>query len=244
MTFGNDETFALIEKALFQSEAAGYDDVLSIVYKDAKTIVNQNCRNICKADREDILQEVVLTVFKRLSQFYQESQNYSPAQRNSWLRTVISSKTRDFLRAQKRQIEASVFVDEMRPDLDNRIEKKYIMRDELLTSLQKVFQIQTTAQKLLAFVYNRLLYRTASDNGSPQSIIATFQGKRIIDIYECMVSDLSHFLQCEIPVDYLEPLRRKIEGCPNEIFCLSPRTITDSSNWIAKKLKELRDDEN
>ncbi len=246
MTFGNDDTFELIGKTLRQTDNSAYDLLIPIVYDDVKLLINLYCRGFSASDKEDLSQEVVIQVFKSLPAFYKNSRQKSVAERNAWLRRIVINKRNDIIRKIKRSVDAdaveyndAVLGQKTGIDLEEIKEK----REDLFRAMHAAFQINTTAEKLLAFVYNCLLYSLSGTNGSPKKLVERFDGVSIEDMYNQMVYDLSEILLCKIPEECLEPLKRKVQERPDDVFSLSARTITGSSNWIKTKVKEQHKNE-
>lgn len=239
MNFGKDDTFSLIEKVLSQSGSEAYDPVCKILYDDVGILVNSYMKGIQKSDKEDVIQVVVFKMIRALPRFYQTSlaNHYSEQERNAYLKRAVKNETNTFYRSKANQ--CGELNDEVISDEDY-FEARIEARDEMLQNLKKVFEINTTPAKLIAFVYNRLLDSLSGKNGKPQHISSDFDSKEIIDLYEMMVRDLSELLHYEIPQGIMEPLLIKVKMHPHALFSLSPRAITDSSNQFITKMKKTK----
>lgn len=127
---------------------------------------------------------------------------------------------------------------------DNDFVKRIVDRESINDALRIVFSQKTTPDKLLAFVYNRLLCAMSGTNGSPKSIIEAFDGMPLQNIYENMVLDLNYLLGTKAPDDVLEPLRTMVYGrYYNETFKMTAHNIADSSSGFIKKVKEQKKNE-
>ena len=184
---------------------------------------------------------IINQIFKRMrKKFFSLLMVFSILTGSLWAQTIVINEKNTFFR----KIVVSVYKDALEYDdsiLQEEapdVEKKAVLKEELLQALGAAFQIQTTPEKLIAFVYNRLLDGISGGNGSPQAIAEDFNGMTVAKAYERMVQDLAAVLQYRIPEGVLEPLKQKVDAEPGRAFSLSARTITDSSNWIVKKMKE------
>lgn len=240
MKFGKEDTFSLIEKILQQSEESAYDPLCIILYEDIGILMKKYCRNVRGSDREDMIQDVITKVIIHLPSFYITSMQKTESERNAWLRTIVINVRNDYFRELSRSVEkdAVMLVETIGHNGGKTIEEEFVLRDEILEMIAVAFRIQTTPEKLMAFVYNSLLGRLSRTNGSPKDVTAVFCRYTLDEMYKKMLRDLSDTLQCEIPNHVLKPLKDKVDLRPNDIFDLTPRSITDSSNWITKKIKE------
>lgn len=238
MTFGEHETFRLIGRALSEGEETDYDSLCRIIYDDAGALLKRRGRGLSRADAEDVLQDIVCKVIRNLPRFYQQSADKSPGERNAWLRTIVENEKNNYYRAKTRELEQLEYDDAIGQYTEDDFVRRIAARDALLEALKGSFAIATTPEKIMAFVYNRLLGALLGRNGSPKGIVEEFEGVPLAVMYHRMTLDLSQALACSIPASVLAPLREKVEACPDRKFDLTPRTITDSSNWVVSKMKE------
>jgi|GEM_PF-6502944 len=241
MRFGDLETLRLMERALAEGDEAVYDQLCRIIYDDAGMLIRVLDRRLHREDAEDILQNTVCKVIVNLPRFYQQSAEKSTQERNAWLRRIVENERNDYYRSVKRtrKNDTVEYNDELdRQYTEDDFVRRLAARDALLDAMKTAFAIDTAPERLIAFVYNRLLGALQGSNGSPKGIVAEFSGVSLAVAYHRMVLDLSDTLECDIPAGVLAPLREKVEASPDKPFALTPRTITDSSNWIVSKMKE------
>ena len=240
MTFGKTETLLMIGTILRQDEESAYDPLCRILYKDVNHLMNKYCQGIQFRDKEDLIQEVVSKVILNLPRFYKNSVNASEAERNAWLKTIVINARNDYFRRLYRSVEKDAvgLLDSVEQTAEKTIETQMELRESLFEALSNAFRIDTSPEKLMAFVYNCLLGRLTSTNGSPKKVTEEFEEVALWDMYQRMVYDLSDVLHCPIPEHILKPLKDKVEKTPDKPFRLSPRSITESSSWIVKTLKE------
>lgn len=241
MTFGSDKTFALIGDALKTCGEEAYDPICKILYEDLGVLIRKYCRDISSAaqDQEDILQMMVYKVLTRLPEFYLKSEQLSEQSRNAWLKTVVINERNSIYRKIKNSVEKDSveYQDALLNVSESDTAQKVEIREQLLEAMQTVFQLPTSPDKLIAFVYSRLSHVLSGVNGSPQTVLEEFAGMALSDMYQKMVSDFSDVLQYQVPGRVLEPLASKVAACPDQKFSLSAHQIADSSSWIKKKIK-------
>ncbi len=241
MTFGSDQTFSLIQEILLQDNGEAYEPLCQILFEDVEMLINKYCQGVQTADKEDLRQEIVWNVLRDLPNFYEKSQNNTEQQRNKYLKSMTHNACMDFFRKAKRSVltNASDINDPAIHAVAEDFSKRIVDRELFLDALKGAFSINTTPDKLLAFVYNRLLGTMSGKNGKPKEIIGEFDSIPIQKMYEQMVSDLSHVLGISLPAEVLSPLRERVYGeFYDSVFHMSAHQIADSSKWIVEKVKE------
>ena len=239
LLFGNEETLSIIGKALSSGRDEDYKPLCDILYNDINFWVNKYCHGVQSVDKEDIVEDVIVNVLRNLPRFYNSPKSKSGLSRGSYLKTITYNKCMDFFRKAKSDaLNGTVGLD------DNNIQPKkegfsrcLEDREEFYEALKRVFECNTTPDKLLAFVFKRLLWSSGGSNGSPKEIREEFDGKPVIYLYELMISGFKTILDEEIPPTVLTPLMEKINADPYMVFNMSEHMIADDK-WIIKKLKE------
>lgn len=94
MEFGSQEFFERLKAGV----AAGDPDV----YVDLNNTVEHAVRNLVRSkvkfsDVDDVIQEIQLSVWQRVTTFLITSENNAPSQRNAWLIKVAKSRIIDFI---------------------------------------------------------------------------------------------------------------------------------------------------
>lgn len=241
MEFGTEQTLSLIKQALSQNTTDAYDMLYHIVCKDASLLINKYCAGLQPADKEDILHDVVWRVLQDLVRFYEASSQNTEQQRNAYLKKLTYNVCIDFYRKAKNT--ALFEITDISEITDTTLGDGFVKRIEdkelFLWALKKTFEINTSPDKLLAFVFSRLLWPNKKKNGDPKAIVEQFEGVPIQTVYEHMVADLTDVLGDTIPREVLMPLREKVfEERVGRTFHMTAHQIADSSNWIVKKVKE------
>lgn len=257
MEFGSQQVFDYIKYNLSNAKnELWYDRLYAVVKGDVMGILS--AYKLQKSDKDDIVQEVKLSVTLHLVQFVCDSEYKTKEQRNAWLRTIAKRKVMDFFRKKYKSLEDSI--EDVTLNLEK--EKKYLSCDDiekklkenatetkLVRALSVLFSINTSPEKIIAFVFNRIIGTTENSrkNGSPKEITDKFNGIEIQNMFEIMKQELQGLVSFEIPSSVYLPLIKKIEHATEQgkvkiLFTLSPRGITDSSNWITKKIREKEED--
>ena len=263
MKFGTNEFFQYMNEHIIDiNYDTFYIEVAKVVEDDARAIFFKRgfkpSHNISNEDIEDVLQEVQLSVLHGLLNFIKNSEGKSVSERNSWLATIINNRVNDFFRNLYKTIEKTaislddkdVYVDDRDgKDLENDLIKSIDNEDfiKLCNTLVNVFKIRTTPEKILAYLFNRFICAfsdTKKSSGSPKKVAEQLNGMTIECASEFMKQKINNVLGHKIQEDVFAELDKKVYAVNNgrsnaeRLFYLSPRTITDSSNWIADKIKE------
>lgn len=241
MNFGSDRTFEIIKDVLTQKKEEAYEPLCKILYEDVGCLMDKFFHGVQKADKDDLIQNVVWKVIRDLPRFYESSAGYLEQQRNAYLKRVVRNECLDFFKKNRRTVlkEMADFNDAQGEAATTDFVKQIIDKESFYQALRRFFLLKTTPDKLLAFVYNRLLSGMSGSKGSPLTIIEDFDGMFLREIYERMVLDLNHVLGEKVPSNVLEPLKKRVYGrYYNERFRMTARTITDSGSNFVKKVKE------
>lgn len=240
MKFGSEMMFQTIAANLHDSENyQWYEEMFRCISSDATMLLRKD--HIAEEDIEDIVQEVQISVAKNLVPYVEQSVDKTEQQRNSWLKTIVKNKEMDFFRKSARTSTESMDAMETDiPDTFNTTEKAMV-RLELFEAIEKLSQINSAPDRLLAFLLNKISAISNEAKGGPKKIENEFYHKTLKEVYDEVKYQLFILLQGEISDDILKPLRDKVEPVANDYFSLDARTITDSSSWITKKMKERKD---
>ena len=232
MKFGSDENFAYVKEMVTSGDYDKYETFWRDTGKDVEILIRSFCHGISQDKLDEISQTVLVKVISGLPNFCKNSEHNPPAMRNKWLVTIVDHERRTYFNKDKPTEEYDdTSTQGFAVDPVELVEQRTL----IFEALRSIFQTRTTADKLLAFVYNRLLDKLPGENGSPKFVVDTFKDVPLITMYNCMVSNLSDILQCPVPDNVLEPLKVKVDKCPNAPFSLSDKVISDSSSWISKK---------
>lgn len=237
MEFGKDSTFDHIEKHIYESgDGSWYRQLSTSIQNDAKMLLRKY--NIAEKDRDDIIQEVQISIFKKLPDYVEEFKDKTVQQRNAWLQTIVKNKIKDFLRKNSKRKEDYGTDREYEAADPFQLAESIIQKTELFEVLHQLCGIKTSPDRLLAFLLNKLSVAMDGVNGSPKELAEQMAGKKLQGVYEQVKIQLQALLQYDISDQILQPLWEKVEPYAQTEFQLNARIITDSSSWIGKKLQK------
>lgn len=305
MRFGSQEIFDFIVDNLDSEDSKWYNDLYEVIKEDTGQVLPQYCNFFDKYLLDEITQEAALQVFKSLVRFVEQSADMTERQRNSWLKKVISSKYRSFIRRNSLRIhednrkgntqdqehyeissldeendiklcaEASADDDSCEEDnnTENTKDQKYYKisslvdennikryaeasadddpceiivdvedkRNAVTNSLKYLFLLNTTPDKIMAFVFSKLIYTygTGNVNGQAKKVADDFAKTSLSEMFQKMYAELKDILLFDIPDDVFCPLIKKINK--TDSFALNARKITLGSNWISGEMKKNKE---
>lgn len=254
MKFGSKEVFGIICAMVADPESAGrYEQVYDVVREDTLAVI---CRDtLSPEERDDIVQNVELAVFRGLVRFKEIYADCTEEERNRYLRRIISNKRNDCLAEQYRAKRYTYYDAEGAEELEQEgsLEGDFLiqsqLRQDLLQSIQRVCALRTTPDKIIAFLLNKLtaVLDGGGRNGTPAVVAVRLSSYTQQAAADLAVRELEGLLACKIPEAVFSPLYEKLrertpDGVRGELlFCLSARDITDSSCWIASKMRKQKE---
>lgn len=239
--FGSDDIFNLILENIDNEDYSGwYADVCESVAMEARLILRKT--GLSKQDIEDITQEVQIAVVQSLDEFLENPKTQTRSHRNGWIDRVIRNTMIDYLRKYPQKREVSID-DELMPEQadSSNLGNQVMCRVELFEAIRQIGSINTTPDKAMAFLLNRLDAASSGKSGLPSLIAEKFTGKTLGTMFDEIEEQLATLLGSPAPENVLAPLWSKVEPVSNELFCMTPRRITDSSNWISTKIRQSRE---
>lgn len=254
MKFGSKEVFGNICAMVADPESAGrYEQLYSIVRDDTLAVI---CRDtLTLEEREDIVQNVELAVFRGLLRYSQNYANCTEEERNRYLRRIISNKRNDCLADQYRARQFTSYDTEDGPELagEGNLEEEILnekqIRQDLFHSIRGVCALRTTPDKIIGFLHNKLtaVLDRSGRNGAPAAVSERLAACTQQVAADLAVQELERMLECHIPDAVFAPLYDKLQevtrnGVQGDLpFRLTARDITDSSSWIASKMRKQKE---
>ena len=266
MDWGKQTTYQMVKEAV--TDGRDYEHIFAVVLADVEPLVKAS--RIPENDWQDVVQEICISVLQQLTIYVQKSGQRTVAERNSWLKRVAARRIADYWRAyyyeeketvadngrekvtRNRKLSLSLFGGEKGEERDIPQDQRefYLLeeddRSQLFRLLTALFSIRTTPDKLLAFLFNKIIladYEGIVKNKTT-AIATHFRGKRLGVIFVAAKAELQRSLDVKLPDEVFAPLQAKLNeekdgvAYADRTFDLSPRTITDSSNWIKGRMKE------
>lgn len=260
MQFGSDGFFQYIKETLTdENTPCRYEVIYETVKKDIAFLWKRY--DLSEQDKQDIEQEIQLTVRRNLVSFVLNSEDKDEKQRNTWLKTVAIHKVNDyFSHYYKKGMDKQAPLNEAQ-DLHMNQDGEFctITSDSLLYDpeqdllsrlLREICEINTTPDKIMAFIFSKVIPVALEHrrNGVPKEVIQQLGGKKLGMIFLAMKRYLRAVFQKEIPDYFFAALEEKLQKSMNGVkwsdqnFQMNARGITDSGNWISKKLKHRKDE--
>lgn len=114
-------------------------------------------------------------------------------------------------------------------------------RNAVTNSLRYLFSLNTTPDKIMAFVFSKLIYTygTGKVNGQAKKVAKDFAETSLPEMFLKMYAELKDILLFDIPDDVFYPLIKKINK--TDSFALTARKITLGSNWISEEMKNNKE---
>ena len=242
MTFGNDETYELLGRAIKTKSKEDYNTFFKIVCDDAMAIINKHFGHLKPQDKEDLMQETAKKMFKNLSSFYNTASDYLPIQRNSYLKEMVVNLARtQFRKASKRSAEVS-YDDALShsddPDRFDRAvspEETLCKREAICQAVRFLSEQETGLENRLSVIIGACWKK--GRNGSPSDICSVFNGKPMRKVFEFAESLLKKQI-CEFPEDVLARLKESVDAEPDRPFCSEPGKLRKGTYNLTKKIKE------
>lgn len=238
MRFGDDEVAYWIEMSVLEPENQQWAEKWLDVVKQ-NVIVFLRSWSLSPQDREDIISEVQCKAWQHFPKLYRERNQYKLGQRNGWLKTVTKNECIDYYRRQQRKLQADIPIEEMwnlSDESDEYTRRQTDAQMKLYEAVCILSEINTTPDKCLAFLLNRLLAaRFDNNNGRPAKIAEKMEGLSLRVVFQKVKLQLEIQLNGEVPDGILEPIWKKIEPVADQTFHLTARRITDTSNWLSTK---------
>ena len=248
MRFGSQEIFDFIVDNLEHSkDFKWYNDLYEVIKEDTKQILLKRCDHFDDDLLDDITQDVALEVYRRLVVFVEHSADKTDVQRNSWLKSVIRSKLSDFFNGEENNIsieDTDINIEAIISSENDAIasyNKKENNEMVLVNSLKFLFSLNTTPDKIMAFVFSKLIYTysTGKVNGQAKKVAKDFAETSLPEMFWEMYEELKDLLFFNIPDDVFCPLIKKIKK--TDSFALTARKITLGSNWISDEMKKNKE---
>ena len=254
MEFGSQEFFERLKAGV----AAGDPDV----YVDLNNTVEHAVKNLVRSkvkfsDVDDVIQEIQLSVWQRVTTFLITSENNAPSQRNAWLIKVAKSRIIDFINHNYRDRPDQFGDDEptggkprptgpVPPTLADA--EQMADYERCCRAISHICSLDMAPERILACLYNAFLIPAASSGdarkkGDPEAIVRRFSGRPLSELRDALWQELSWLFIIPPPNDLLAPLDKKLEnGAADKPFQLTKREITIVSNRGRKSAQKKHDD--
>ena len=267
MNWGNQNNYQAVKAAVYSG--AGYDRIFETVLADVRPLIARHgvpeteredvLQEICIAVLQNLASFVVNS--ETLSPSQRNSWLRTLAERrinDFWRSYYREEKTlpdngADAKTAQRRKISLSALDGEDGEERDIPQEQRELLLLEeedlphLFAVLEALLSVNTAPDKMLAFLFNKIILADYAGiiKNKTAYIAEQLHGKRLGVIYAAARVELERTLDTALPDRIFTTLRARLaeekDGIvyENRLFDMTPRAITDSSNWIKGRFKEL-----
>lgn len=254
MRFGSKEIYGRICSMVSDPNgAAQYEQLYDVVRSDTLMMLRRD--TLTEEEREDIVQNVELAVFRGLVRFVDRFAEAGEEERNKYLCGIIYRKRADCLAGRYRDSVLVSYDGEEEPTLttgqgvEETVLDSWQLREDLMNTIREVCALRTTPDKIIAFFLNKLtsVVDPSARNGSPAQVKRMLDSLTQREAADLAVGELETLMGCLIPRKVVAPLYEKLleqtpEGVRGELpFKLSIRSITDSSSWISSKMRKQKE---
>lgn len=250
MGFGSEEFFIYLKTEVTNSDGDG--TIYYILDQEIKKIAYPIIKNKIPYEYvDDVYQEVFFSVWRNISAFIINMEEKTEGQRVAWLLTIIKRRIADYYVKVNKEQSNKVYLEDVGDKLSLEEEAREIDKDEFTScmsqTLFELFSIATSPEKILSFVYSKIILSGESGSGKPSITSEYLRGHTLFDILEMMKRDLEAYLEVQIPESVFIPLSEKLnkieEGhlVGNKEYRLSTKTIVDGTNRIQRKMESKRD---
>ena len=250
MVFGTDRFFNHLKNGIISDGSETfYSDVLKTIERDAYPRIMSRLNY---PDAEDVMQQVLLSVWTSLAKYVMTSENLMPQQRNAWLIRIIDNKIADYYRKRYATIEISCDDTERVFDelIKNDPQEAFVLEEDRRLHQRQVdnlmcfiCSINMIPEKIIAFFYSKVIYFIQSNGdlkGSAKYAYKMLNGRTFAEIQSSFQFDLEAALGREIPPYALEGLYEKLNACDlDTILKIELSTINDSTNYIIKRIRNV-----
>lgn len=270
LLFGSDEMKELLIKAYNEPEQY-YESVMREVYnsvwhyayawivkgfeEDAVFPGSKplGTKNLTEEDRRDAVCEIIMAVRRGLDRFILNvmENDYSPAQRQAWLRSLIYKRLADFLKKMAAKL---------KEDGDDALEK---YKDESVSDFSESLRFKETLgqlvsvacsapykpEKILVYLFNMFIFREISgreQNCDSKRTCRFIDGKTWFTLKKQMLYAFERVYDVRLSADLIKPICDAFgEDKPTEkgqVVCdVSPKTVTDWTNRMNTYMFKCKD---
>ena len=251
MTFGSNEFFIKLKIGMTSGGSEEfYSEVLDVVKNHAYPRI---ASRVEYPDSDDVLQQVLISVWVSLSKYVVSSEHFTPAQRNAWLNRIIDNKIADYYReqyAKREDISAEETLINLKHLMESpdtvleKVEEIEDTQDYVNGIINFICSMDIAPEKIIAFFYSKVIYFLEAGGtlkGSAKYAYEKINGKSLQELWQAFQLDLDAALDRHVPSSVLTSLREKIiESDLQCVISIKIDTISDSTNYIVKRIRKTK----
>lgn len=240
MEFGSEEIFELIAQNIESpGEYEWYGKLAKCIERDTRKRLGGYA--LSAADKDDIVQDVQIKVFTNLSDFYSSSTDASVGQRNSWLTKIIMNTANDVYRKLKDMGPPPISIDGDAnfgdiPSSEDMEDTVYF-RSRLFAVFSYLGTINTTPEKIMSYLFNKLESLFYEKSGKPSDIERHLYGRPMNEVFDELIRQMSLLFNSELPKDVVQPLWERVEPVGAQPYTRKAADISSDTHWIQGKVK-------
>lgn len=265
MHFSSDEFYQKLKTEITNPQCDGsiYNVLYEVIKKDVSGYIYNKIKR--EEDCKEVFQEIYFSVWRGLSDFVSKSEFLCEYQRKAWLNRIVKCRIADFYKqyykydSKKQDMGEKELEEELERQKctpKDAIENEVISKEPnryILEQLKKLFALNTSPEKIIAFVYTKIIIpnETISGfNGKPAATYAIVSGKSLFYLRQDMNQHLKQMFRYPIPEEIYQGLDMKLikelDGklVGDNLFSIDIKTITDGNNRIQKRMSNIQDSTN
>ncbi len=270
LLFGSDAMKELLIKAYNEPEKH-YESVMREVYKSVWCYAyswvlkgfEENAlypgskplgtKNLTEEDRKDAVCEIIMTVRRILDKFILNiiEHDYSEAQRQAWLRSVIYRKLADFLNdlASRHKEDGDETIEKRKDDSIADFSDSLHFKEVLLHLVSLACAAPYKPEKIMIYLFNMFIFREISGrekNCDSKKTCRFANGKTWFVLTKQMLYAFYNVYDVVLPAEVIKPISDAF-GAENatekgqEVCNLTPKTVTDWTNRMNTYMFKYKD---
>lgn len=261
-TFGSDAFFIKLKRAKETGDRERFQMMVieKVQSKAAVLMRRYPYTRYSREDREDAMQETILSMLGKVDAFVDDPRNdpesgredgYGPLQRQRWFVEGVDLA----LKHHRNKVFKHSAVDSLDKEFDGEDggslmdvipskqptpEQDMLRRERLAEALRKLFSLRNAPELLAAMGYMLLEENLLGARRSQAQYAELLNGMRVGELLDKLEASL---VEAEIDIRVMAPLRARVKDADAVIGGLNPRNIANRKNSILTTLRTDPDDE-
>ncbi len=250
MNFGKQVVFDYVRNMIAEPNSEkDYQELYNIIWVDAFGLLSRY--NLSIEDKEDIVQDVEISFFPRLTWYVENFRHASPAQRNACLRTIVKRRMNDQLARRYRHSNVTSYDAEDFPEeLSGVCEDTFAglsSRDEVRQALKLICSLNFPAEQIIAYLMTRCTALTSKGgkNGKPAQVARQLAGLTLDESAAIAIRQIQEVCPFAVSMEVYAPLLEKLDKSVSQSRCgdcrfnLTPRMISGVCSQITERLRSI-----
>lgn len=263
--FGEESYYQMLKQGILTGDDKVMDRLLQDVNRYARPKAVQW---VGQDDAEDVLMELDCQLLTHIATFLRQSEDKTPYQRQSWLKTLINRTIYDYLdrnrfgesyRTRKNQQEQGKDGDapvltsleswqEQGGDLADALslEDQYLQKEEsevLNDIVETACGLRIGPAEILTFLYHNVVFFLEGESekkGLPSQTASRLDGKTLGELRDQLPAALEEAAGCPVSREAFRGLDEKLKGHRDDIYTFNAAKISASSSYSKRRVAEER----